>query len=446
MLIENALYYVNPPERAAIQQRERSPVDMFVSKLIYVEMNKRTHTKVLKTIRKLHWEDQEVVTLLEKIFSKPGKVKYSSIHLLAILLGSLQRYHLDFVVTVIDNVLEQITLGLELNDFKFNQRRLAEVKYLAELYNFKMIDSPIVFETLHRIVNFGHPAGYPIPGTINSLDMPDDFFRIRLICTLLEFCGQCFDRGAARKKLDFFLQFFQYYIHTKDPRPMDIDFLIQDAFALLRPDWKLHASLEEAGGAFAEVVKQNVKTQEQERPTEHEPVEEGGDSDDEADDEDVLIPRMQEAESSEEETDAEAENEQQVNSDLKHDSDFEEDIVVTRKEEARDVEAEAEFDKEFAKMMSESLDSRKFDRKPLFDVPLPMRKAQREVSVAAGDDSGNEGTAMPSDTNTMAFSLMTKKGNRQQVGFGILTALEQADSFERLVRSRCHRTRNSHWL
>ena len=60
MLIENAMYYVNPPERAAIQQKERSPVDMFVSKLIYMDMNKRTHTKVLKSLRKLHWEEQEV--------------------------------------------------------------------------------------------------------------------------------------------------------------------------------------------------------------------------------------------------------------------------------------------------------------------------------------------------------------------------------------------------
>ena len=419
MMIENAIYYVNPPERAAIQQKERSPVHMFVSKLIYVDMNKRTHTKVLKSIRKLHWEDHEIVILLEKIFSKPGKVKYGSVHLLAILLGSLQRYHLDFVITVIDNILEQINLGLEQNDFKFNQRRLAEVKYLAELYNFKMLDSPIIFETLHRIVNFGHPAGYPIPGSINPLDLPDDFFRIRLICTILEFCGQCFDRGAARKKLDFFLTFFQYYVHIKESPPMDIDFLIQDTFALLRPEWKLYANLEEAGAAFSEVVKQHVKAQAQERPTEMEQPEEGDDSEDEADEEDLTTPRMQEPESSDDEAEIEAEAEAEVepltNGDSKRDSDFEEDIVVTRKEEERDLEAEAEFDRELARMTSESLDSRKFDRKPLFDVPLPMRKAQRETPIATGDDSGNEGSTTPPSTNTMAFSLMTKKGNRQQV-------------------------------
>ena len=60
MLIENAMYYVNPPERAAIQQKERTPVDLYVRKLVYLDMNKRSYTKILKSIRKLHWEEQEV--------------------------------------------------------------------------------------------------------------------------------------------------------------------------------------------------------------------------------------------------------------------------------------------------------------------------------------------------------------------------------------------------
>ena len=46
---------------------------------------------------------------------------------------------------------------------------------------------------------------------------------------------------------------------------------------------------------------------------------------------------------------------------------------MTRKAEQIDPEDEADFEREYAKMMSESLESRKFDRKPLFDVPLPVR-------------------------------------------------------------------------
>lgn len=57
MLIENAIYYVDPPQRAAIQQKERTPVDLYIRKLVYLDMNKRNYTKVLKSIRKLHWEE-----------------------------------------------------------------------------------------------------------------------------------------------------------------------------------------------------------------------------------------------------------------------------------------------------------------------------------------------------------------------------------------------------
>lgn len=44
----------------------------------------------------------------------------------------------------------------------------------------------------------------PVP-----LDLPDDHFRIRLICVLLDTCGMCFDRGTQRKRLDNLLTFFQ---------------------------------------------------------------------------------------------------------------------------------------------------------------------------------------------------------------------------------------------
>lgn len=52
-------------------------------------------------------------------------------------------------------------------------------------------------------------GGTPRPENINYLDLPDDFFRIRLVAQILDTCGVCFDRGAAKKKMDFFLTFFQ---------------------------------------------------------------------------------------------------------------------------------------------------------------------------------------------------------------------------------------------
>jgi regulator of nonsense transcripts 2 len=93
---------------------------------------------------------------MEKAFSRPGKVKYGNIHLMAILLSALYRYHPEFVVKVVDNVIESINFGLEQNDFKFYQRRLAEVKYLGELYNYRMLEHPVIFDTMYKILTFGH--------------------------------------------------------------------------------------------------------------------------------------------------------------------------------------------------------------------------------------------------------------------------------------------------
>ena len=241
----------------------------------------------------------QVVTILEKIFSKPGKVKYSNIHLLAVLIGALYRYHQAFAIGVIDNVLEQITLGLEQNDFKFNQRRTAEAKYLGELYNYKMVDSTVIFDTLYRIVTFGHENGQPTPGKVNSLDLPDDFFRIRLVCAILDTCGICFDRGSSRKKLDFFLTFFQYYLSTKDSLPMDIDFLVQDTYALVRPHWKLVTDLSEAVRLFHEAIVVNYKQSMQDKAAEVEEEAEDSASDEPIDEEGV--PEINDAGSTSEE-------------------------------------------------------------------------------------------------------------------------------------------------
>lgn len=60
MLIENAMYHVNPPVRPAIEQKERTPMELFIRKLVYVDMTRRNYTKVLKQIRRLHWEEPEV--------------------------------------------------------------------------------------------------------------------------------------------------------------------------------------------------------------------------------------------------------------------------------------------------------------------------------------------------------------------------------------------------
>lgn len=410
MLVENAVYYVNPPERAAIEQKERTPTELFLHKLIYQDLNKRSLDKIVKQIRKLHWEEDEIVHLLHKVFARPGKIKYSNIHLLAVILGSLHRYHQEFTISVIDDILESITLGIELNDFKFNQRRIAEVKYLGELYIYRMVDSPLIFDTLYKLLSYGHEGGYARPGVVNPLDLPDDYFRIRLVCNLLETCGMYYDKGAAKKKLDFFLTYFQYYVCTKDPLPMDVEFLVQDAFMLTRPQWKLTFNLEEATHIFAEAVKENYQTNSVDKTGEADEADDVSASEDEADgvdDDDVADNDDDDNKSSADEAEVSGDEEPETHAS----EDEEEQIIVKRQEDERDPEADAEFDRELAKMMSESLDSRRLERKPVFDVPLPMRRARDAAPTS--EEPVVEAPA-PTPVATMKFSLLSKRGNKQQ--------------------------------
>lgn len=63
--------------------------------------------------------------------------------------------------------------------------------------------------TLHWLHIFPIAEGRPLPSAPCQIDMPDDYFRVRLVCVLLDTCGMCFDRGTQQKKLDNFLLFFQ---------------------------------------------------------------------------------------------------------------------------------------------------------------------------------------------------------------------------------------------
>ena len=291
------------------------------------------------------------------------------------------------------------------------------MRYLGELYCEKVVDSRLVFDMLYKIVGYGHERDTPRPDIINPLDLPDDFFRIRLVCTLLEVLGDLvdvFDRGPAKKKLDFFLTFFQYYITTKDPVPMDTEFLIQDTFYKIRPQWKLLNNFEEARAAFAELTQ--VTYQKTPGTAAEEEIDDESASEDESDAKNLRNKEEVDKSSGEEADDAvngaespELASEDDVEEEEEH-------IIVTRPEDERDPEIDADFDRELAKMMAESVESRKFERKQLFDVPLPMRRRVENGAAPPEDVNitpNNDRPVLPAPS-TMKFSLLSKKGNRQQ--------------------------------
>ncbi|SNX86027.1 related to NMD2 - Nonsense-mediated mRNA decay protein 2 [Melanopsichium pennsylvanicum] len=258
LMLNNAYYQCNPPKRKAIEQKVREPMELYIRHLVHNVLQKKTVDSVVVQLRKLPWDNPEVSGWLKDVFTRSWKIRYSNIHLLAILVYELDRFHPAFAVEVIDQVLENVRIGTEENIFNHNQRRVATVCYLGELYNYRLINGGIIFEQLWSLATFGHLNGRPWPGQVAPLDAPDDYFRIRLICTLLDTCGVCFDRGSLKKKLDDFLVFFNVYVLCKkQPLPMDVDFMLTETLETLRPGLKFKKSFAEAAVALEEMMDTN---------------------------------------------------------------------------------------------------------------------------------------------------------------------------------------------
>ena len=134
-------------------------------------------------------------------------VKYYNIRYAASLLAGLVTYHEWVGPRVVDSVLEDIRLMMEMGGVqKYNQRRISVVRFLAELYNYRLVDSAVIFTELYALISYCAAQGAEMH---HPLDPPDHMLRIRLVCVMLDACGIYFNSGSSKKKLDYFIVFFQ---------------------------------------------------------------------------------------------------------------------------------------------------------------------------------------------------------------------------------------------
>ena len=178
-MIENAYYSTNPDESvAALPKIERPPLHQYARKLLFLDLNRGNVDKILKQLRKFNWNDPQVYQYLIKCFFSVWNVKFFNIRFMANLLAGLERYQEWVIPVVVDSVLEDIRLQMEINLPKFNQRRIAMVKYLGEMYNYRLVDSSLIFNQLYSFITFG--VLYDYPDYVSDLDPPDSLFRIRM--------------------------------------------------------------------------------------------------------------------------------------------------------------------------------------------------------------------------------------------------------------------------
>ncbi|XP_019415175.1 PREDICTED: regulator of nonsense transcripts UPF2-like isoform X3 [Lupinus angustifolius] len=435
--VENAYYLCKPPERSARVAKVRPPLHQYIRKLLFSDLDKSTIEHVLRQLRKLPWSECEPYLL--KCFMKVHKGKYGQIHLLASLAAGLSRYHDEFAVAIVDEVLEEIRLGLELNDYGMQQRRIAYMRFLGELYNYEHVDSSVIFETLYLILIYGH--GTPEQ---DALDPPEDFFRIRLIATLLETCGHYFDRGSSKRKLDRFLIHFQRYILSKGALPLDVEFDLQDMFADLRPNMVRYTSIEEVNAALVEleehdhIVSVDKVSSEKHSDAEKPPsrassknvvgdgqsidngAEENGvrgdandsDTDSQSDAVDVEV---------HDDEDLDEENHDDGDNGLVPASDDEDEVHVRHKMTEVDPLEEAKFDQELKALVKESMEERSRDLRgrPTLNMMIPMNILEgstkdhhgRGISVESGDEALDDESG---ENKEVQVRVLVKRGNKQQ--------------------------------
>lgn len=79
--IENAYYYVNPPETGTITKKERPLMHQFIRKLLYQDLQKNNTDKIMRLMRKLDWNNEDIAAYAIKCLSGAHNLKYFNIRL-----------------------------------------------------------------------------------------------------------------------------------------------------------------------------------------------------------------------------------------------------------------------------------------------------------------------------------------------------------------------------
>uniref|UniRef100_A0A061R4F1 Regulator of nonsense transcripts 2 n=1 Tax=Tetraselmis sp. GSL018 TaxID=582737 RepID=A0A061R4F1_9CHLO len=243
-LVDSAYYQCCPPERSAAVAKKRPPEHEWIRHLVYDQLTQDSIQWVMKKLRKLPW--QEFEPYLIKCLLKVVRGRYSQIPLVASLASGLSKYHDTLGIALVDSVLEHIHQGLERPSTGQYQLRVAHVRLLGEMYNYRLVNSRVIFDTLHLIVSFVDEGA----GQAGEAVLEHALFRIRLVCTLLSACGQYFDRGPSKRRLDQFLVLFQHFCLWLAPLPLDVEYDVDDLLSSLRPRMRRFSTLEEATEAL----------------------------------------------------------------------------------------------------------------------------------------------------------------------------------------------------
>ncbi|KAG3097547.1 Regulator of nonsense transcripts [Phytophthora idaei] len=296
-LVENAYYMCKPPERVERQAKQYDPMYLYLIKVLYQDLNGSNVNKVVKMLRRLPWQDSTTCGMVLKALLKVTKGKVLQMKWICEVVKGLSRYHDQVLILLVDDVLEYIRYGLEVNDYRDHQRSLGYIKLLGELYNCGLVSMNVVVETLYLLINHSHdlltlpqyssdkvlaaqlldmkkrfllvPDMRYDPRVPSEVDGPTEVFRVRLVSALIETCNgsgsasNSVERGISRPRLGRFMVFFQRYLFSKTDVPLETEFVVFDLFEMLASSLKDHFkkfdTWEDVDGAVQEILRGDME-------------------------------------------------------------------------------------------------------------------------------------------------------------------------------------------
>ncbi|SCU83748.1 LAMI_0C04478g1_1 [Lachancea mirantina] len=436
--IDNLVVLIYPPSLSKLnsQTKTLSAEQQFYRVLLRRELNNFQPEKVTKLVRKADWSNKEVYHTLFAIFIKPEKVSFQSMDNLAKVTGGIYPYHRNFVIKVIDAILENVLRGLEINDFSMNMKRIAHVKYLVLLYNHDLIRFEVILDTMFRILKYGYPKGSPNLGFLNEYDLPDNYFRIQLVTTMLLSIEK--NTPNLKKKMHLLMRFLEYYSFVKDhPLPKETQFRLEDAFSKMAPPsaFVRSSTITESSKMLQDLLK-NLGVVGMELVANAD--------DDDADDSDAAIGDDDDAasngkdSSNDDLSDSEQEEEQDKNNGALSEDLSDEDSTSSSSEDEDDFtkvddylekwrakeeyeahlrseedrKAEEDFDRQFKLLMQESMESRKNEK--ISGGSIPMVSSGNNIGAM---DSGVVQTAISANedkSHKVSFTFLSKSGKKTQ--------------------------------
>ena len=259
MAVDDAYYQAKPRRVFSIENESTvpvSPLEKYIQYLAQVEIYRMDEEEVLRLIRRLPWSGESgriVKNCLKSAILQLGlNANYVKVYCIASLLAGLVKYQEEFVVDVIDTVLEQFQVGIEKEDFRQAPSRMRLARLIAELYAFKLIDSFTVLDILYQLIGFRSSSSYgasehtvlreilvnEFSEVAGLVDEPSwSFVRINLVATILTTVCEFFHRGGKnRSRILRFLVLFRRYLYSHcqgSPVPTRIVNVVNDLFELL---------------------------------------------------------------------------------------------------------------------------------------------------------------------------------------------------------------------